>query len=152
MKKFIVFIVLLSLLPSCEKQEDKILILDHVSKTQYYQDEIFNDTNQVIYGKWQFLEFSGGIGGDTYGPTYDYLEVVKFGIYGIIKHNSIKEIGKLIITKQDATETRITFFPDPQYRTDTEIIQREIRFQGHDTLRLWDGMADGYFYLYKRVK
>jgi len=152
MKRQLFLLLLSCFLPACQKDESRILVLDHVTKTRYYQAEIFNDTDKLIYGKWKFLEYSGGFGGETYPPTYDYLEVVEYGIYGIIKRNSIREIGKLIKIREDNQGTTITFFPDARYMTDTQMIRRVIGFQGHDTLRLWDGYADGYFYLYKRIK
>jgi hypothetical protein len=152
MKKLFPFIILSFILTSCEKKEDKILIADHVTKTQYYDSEIFSKTNQLIYGKWKFLSTSGGFAGGTFEPYYDYLEVVTYGIYGIITDNKIKAIGKLIVDKQDDTRTVISFFPDAKYRTDTQLIQRQIGFMGNDTLVLWDMMFDGYSSYYKRVK
>jgi hypothetical protein len=152
MKKIIILITLSFILTSCEKNEDKILIANHVTKTQYYDSEIFSETNQLIYGKWKFLSTSGGFAGGTFEPYYDYLEVVTYGIYGIITNNKIKAIGKLIVDKQDNTRTVISFFPDAKYRTDTELIQKQLRFIGNDTILLSDMMYDGYSSIYKRVK
>jgi hypothetical protein len=152
MKKIIILITLSFILTSCEKNEDKILIANHVTKTQYYDSEIFSETNQLIYGKWKFLSTSGGFAGGTLEPYYDYLEVVTYGIYGIITNNKIKAIGKLIVDKQDNTRTVISFFPDAKYRTDTELIQKQLRFIGNDTILLSDMMYDGYSSIYKRVK
>ena len=152
MKTILASLLLFCILQSCRKGDDKILILDYVSTTRYYQDEIFNEANLMIYGKWKFLKISGGIGGETYPPDYDYLEIVRYGIFGIIVNNSIKEIGRITVTRQDSIHAKIVLTPDPQFMTDTEAIQREVRFMGKDALYLWDGAADGYFYLYKRTR
>ena len=76
MKKLVLLILILFSAAACEKREDKILTSDLVSKTQYYDNEVFNDENQKIYGKWKFLYKYGGIGGSKYEPEFDYLEVI----------------------------------------------------------------------------
>jgi hypothetical protein len=152
MKKIILIILILSSAVACEKREDKILITDLVTQTRYYDNEIFNDANQKIYGKWKFLYITGGIAGSIYDANYDYLEVVRFGIYGKITDYKVKEYGQLIIKKQDDIETRIDFFPADDYRTDYFLEQKVIRFEGNDTLILWDGYADGFFNYFKRIK
>jgi hypothetical protein len=151
-KRLIIINCFIALLTACEKSNEKILILDQITKTQYYQDEIFNENNQKIYGKWQFLYSSGGIGGGKAEPGYDYLEVVQFGIYGIINKNSIDQIGKLLVTDQEDKHARITFLPDSKYMTDFQMVRRQTSFTGNDTLILWDMMYDGYFSYYKRIK
>jgi len=152
MKKLILLIFILCSTVACEKRGDKILISDLVSKTQYYDNEIFTDENQKIYGKWKFLYKFGGIRGSKYEPEYDYLEVIRFGIYGKITDNEVKEYGQLLVPKQDENEIRIDFFPDAKYRTDYFLFQRVVRFKGTDTLILWDGLIDGYEDYYKRIK
>ena len=153
MKKIILITFILLSVCACEKREDKILISDLVSKTEYYDNEIFNESNQIIYGKWKFIYAFGGIAGTKIDPTHDsYLEVVRFGIYGKIIENKVNEYGKLIISKQDDTETKIEFFPTDIYRTDYFLQSKSIRFKGSDTLILWDGIIDGYEDYYKRIK
>ena len=152
MKKIILITIILFSVYGCEKREDKILISDLVSKTEYYDNEIFNESNQKIYGKWKFIHAFGGIAGTKIDPTYDcYLEVVRFGIYGKIIENKVNEYGKLIISKQDETETKIEFFP-ADIHVDYFLQSKSIRFKGSDTLILWDGLIDGYEDYYKRIK
>jgi len=152
MKKIILITIILFSVYGCEKREDKILISDLVSKTEYYDNEIFNESNQKIYGKWKFIYAFGGIAGTKIDPTYDcYLEVVRFGIYGKIIENKVNEYGKLIISKQDETETKIEFFP-ADIHVDYFLQSKSIRFKGSDTLILWDGLIDGYEDYYKRIK
>jgi hypothetical protein len=153
MKKAILLYLVLFSITSCEKREEKILISDLVTKTQYYDNEIFNDYNQKIYGKWKFIYAFGGIAGTKIDPTYDcYLEVVRFGIYVKIIENKVYEYGQLIISKQDENETKIEFFPADIHRTDYFLEGKSIRFKGSDTLILWDGIIDGYEDYYKRIK
>jgi hypothetical protein len=151
-KRLIIAICFIALLTACEKSKEQFLIWDQISKTQYYQDEIFNENNQRIYGKWQFLYSSGGFAGGKIEPGYDYLEVVQYGIYGIINSNSIDQIGKLLLTEQDDKHATITFLPDSKYMTGYQIVRRETYFTSNDTLILWDMMYDGYFSYYKRIK
>ena len=152
MKKLLFIILLYNLIPSCKKDGVNLLISDQVTENQYYDNEIFNDSNQRIYGKWKFLFISGGIAPSMYDPTYDYLEVVKIGIYGIVTDNTINQIGKIIVQKQDNTGLRIVFSPDNKYQSNTQTTTREVIFIGNDSLSLWDGMMDGYSSYYKRVK
>jgi hypothetical protein len=152
MKKVLLIISLSFILASCEKKEDKILIADQIIKTKYYDSEIFSETNLLIYGKWEFLYITGGLAGERLKPYYEYLEVVKYGIYGRITDNKIIEIGKLIVDNHNNSGTVISFFPDARYRTDTQLLQRQMEFIGNDTLVLWDMMYDGYSSFYKRIR
>lgn len=151
-KRLVIAFCLITLLTACEKSKEQILIWDQVSKTQYYQNEIFNVNNQKIYGKWQFLYSSGGFSGGRINPDYDYLEVVQYGIYGIINGRSIDQIGKLLVSDQDDQHAWITFLPDAQYKTDFQMVRRQTSFAGNDTLILWDLMYDGYYSFYKRIR
>jgi len=153
MKKFIWIFGFLFLTFSCEKEIDRISIVDLVKQNQYYENEVFNSQNLKIYGKWQLLYTNGGFGGSTIYPEHDYsIEFERFGIYGKITDNQIKEIGKIVITKQDNIETIINFLPDDKYKTDSYLIQKVVVFKGTDTLVLCDNMFDGYNNIYKRIK
>jgi hypothetical protein len=150
MRRLLVMFILSLIFIACEK-DSNILISDLVIQNQYYDNEIFTDQNLRIYGKWEFLYSFGGIGGSTYDPTYDFLEIVKFGIYGIIDNNNVREIGMLHVHKQDDSETIIDFLPDDEYKNDYFLIQKIIEFNGNDTLLLWDNMCDGYTDYFKRI-
>ncbi len=143
-------IVFLVFVASCEK-ENQFLITDLVTKDKYYDNEIFTEENQKIYGKWEFLYYCGGIAGGTYDPTFDFLEVVRYGIYGIIANNDVKDIGRIIVNKQESEETIITFSSDT-IQPHLILGRQNVEFQGNDTLVLFDNFADGYFSFFKRVK
>ena len=150
MKKLL-FICLIIMTIACEK-DNTILISDLVSPDRYYDTEIFSEQNLKIYGKWEFLYKFGGIGGSYYDPAYDFLEIVRYGIYGMIYNDEIKQLGQLNIVKQDNNETIIDFLPDDKYKTDYFLIQKIVVFNGNDTLILIDNMCDGYGDYYKRIK
>ena len=144
----------LLLMLSCEKNVDVVSINDAVKQNQYYANEIFEPQNLKVYGKWQLLYTSGGFAGTIIKPASDvHLQFIPFGIYGKINDNQVKEIGKIIISKQDNSATVIDFFPDDKYKTDYFLIQKSISFMGNDTLILSDyRMGDGYENYYKRIK
>ena len=152
MKKLLVITLTLFSMLACEKSTDRILISDQVSKTQYYADEILNEQNQKIYGKWEYLYKIDRIGGEKIEPGYDYLEVVKFGIYGRITDKKVFDLGRLLIKKQDDNGTIIDFLPEDKYLTDYYLIQKVIRFQGNNTLILGDNYVDGYDEYFTRIK
>jgi len=149
-KKLIVIITAIFYLIACEKREDKILISDLVSKTQYYDYEIFNEENLKIYGKWKFI-YGGFVGKSETG--YEYLEVIPFGIYGLITNNEVKEYGQILVVKQEEDVTIVDFLPDFKYITNSFLDQKVVAFQGTDTLILTDNyLGWGCRYYYKRTK
>ncbi|MCJ7447152.1 MAG: hypothetical protein MUO72_05650 [Bacteroidales bacterium] len=152
MKKVFTIFFFLNLIPSCKKEEVKFLISDQVTTNQYYSTEIFSETNQKIYGKWRFLCISGGLYPSFHDPTYDYLEIVRIGIYGIIKDNSIEVIGKIIVEKQDDKGLRVVFSPDDKYQNHSQPTTRDVILRWQDSLALSDGFMDGYSSYYVRVK
>ena len=150
MKKFVLITIASISLIACEKREDKILISDLVSKTQYYDYEIFNEENLKIYGKWKFI--SGGFVGKS-DPGYEYLEVIPFGIYGLITNNEVKEYGQIVVVKQEEDVTIVDFLPDFKYITNSFLDQKVVTFRGRDTLILTDNyLGWGSVYCYKRTK
>jgi hypothetical protein len=151
MGKIITITGIILIIMSCDKDE-VTLISDLVKQDRYYQSEIFSDQNIKIYGKWEFLYAYGGIGGTTHEPSFDYLEIVKYGIYGIINNNKIKEIGRIEIISQDDNQTIISFLKDEEYSTDLYFQNKVVLFTGNDTLSLGDNMDDGYISLFKRIK
>jgi hypothetical protein len=149
MKKFILILGYFLLTISCSKNSNEILISDVVNRDRYYNDEIFNNQNLAIYGRWQYLYAFGGFAGTTIEPTYDYLEFVSFGIYGRIKNDQIMDIGKVVIYTQDSIHLVIDFEPDDIYNTEL-LEQALIEFKGNDTLMLLDNCVDCYIHYFKR--
>jgi hypothetical protein len=142
MKKIVVLITLLSLF-SCTKDAVNITasLLDTIPIHKFYANEIFTDVNLKLYGQWQFLyifDDAGIIAGPgKINPTYNYLEIRKYGIYGKIKDNQVIESGEIGVTKQNATEFQITLKPDKAYPQANETWY-DIAYTGKDSLRLRD--------------
>jgi len=142
MKKIVVFITILSLF-SCTKDAVNITtsLLDTIPIHKFYANEIFTDANLKLYGQWQFLyifDDAGIIAGPgKINPTYNYLEIRKYGIYGKIKDNLVIESGEIVVTKQNATELQITLKPDKAYPLANDTWY-DIAYIGKDSLRLRD--------------
>jgi hypothetical protein len=155
MKIFICIISLL-LVFSCNKEsiKDPSLLMDSISVTKYYPSEIFSDINLRLYGQWQFsyIYDDAGIimGPGKIAPTYDYLELKKYGIYGKIKNNKIIESGKIVIVKQDNSQFEINLIPDKIDNITTESWYY-VNFYGNDSIKLYDASV-GCGYLYNAFK
>jgi len=150
MKNFICFMSLLSLF-SCTKDS----LIDSISFTRYYKNEIFTDSNLKLYGQWQFLYIyaDAGIvaGPGKINPTYDYLEIKKFGIYGKIKDNKVIESGQIVVIKQENSLFEINFKPDKKDSITDETLYAVI-YTGKDSIIMRDASVGcgAYFNAYKR--
>jgi hypothetical protein len=112
------YIMILFLFFSCKKESLKTpaLLIDTISNNKYYQTEIFNNSNLRLYGQWHFLYIYNDAGiiqgpGKT-NPTYDYLEIKKYGIYGLVKNNKLFQTGVIEIIEQDNSQFEIKLKPD----------------------------------------
>jgi hypothetical protein len=116
--KRISYCIIILLFFSCSKESDKIstTLLDSIPTDKYYKSEIFSEVNLKLYGQLKFLniyDYAGIAGGPgKEDPTYDVLEIKKYGIYGKIKNNRLIESGKIEIVKQDSIYFEINFRPD----------------------------------------
>ena len=117
MKTCCAFILCVFLI-SCSNESIKtpVLLVDTISSTNYYKTEIFNNNNLRLYGQWKFLYIydDAGIvmGPGRINPTYDYLEIKKYGIYGKVKDNKLIETGKIEIVAQDNSQFEIKLKPN----------------------------------------
>ncbi|MEA4841336.1 MAG: hypothetical protein VB110_10075 [Bacteroidales bacterium] len=153
MKK-IIGIISLFLVFSCDN--DSSLLIDPISDTRYYQNEIFTDSYLRFYGKWQFSYIYDDSGivmnPQKIDPTYDYLEIKKYGIYGKIKNNKIIESGKIQVLIQDNSQFEINLKPD---NTDKNIIENlyNVHFTGN-TMEMYDtSVGCGILYnVYKKIR
>jgi len=137
---------------SCEKELEIISISEIVDQDRYYEDEIFRDEDLKIYGTWESMYSYGGFAGTYYEPSFDYLEVVKYGIYGIINNNEVQQLGRIEIISQEGNVTTIDFIYDEEYSSKYHLSNLSILFKGNDTLLLAQrGMSDGYTAYFKRI-
>jgi hypothetical protein len=110
--------ILCVLLISCSNESIKtpVLLIDTISSTNYYKTEIFSNSNLRLYGRWKFLYIYDDagivIGPGRINPTYDYLEIKKYGIYGKVKDNKLIETGKIEIVTQDNSQFEIKLKPN----------------------------------------
>jgi hypothetical protein len=154
--KSIIWILLFGLL-SCERDDQIKYYLDSITTDKYYSDEIVPANYQMIYGKWKLFKVSGGFAGDGYAPDYDYLELKSFGIYGLVKNDSLFEYGKIELDTLDYNTRKslqIKFIPDFYKGLNPRMDQLEkyIDLKGADTLNLIAPCCDMYNYHYKKIK
>jgi len=83
-------ITLLFILCSCSKEENVTSYLDSFATNKYFEQEVFSSSYLEFYGLWKALGSWGGWSGYS-EPTFDYLEIKPFGIYGIVKNDILVE-------------------------------------------------------------
>lgn len=145
MKNFIyIFIFLPGLLMSA--CEDDCMIPDDLADKKYYNNEIFDEAYIDIYGSWELMDVTGGIHGSGHELNFDRLQIRKFGVYVFTQGGNVLEYGKIVIEQQNIDYLKITFSPDE----DSEVFffdsEKEIIFQGKDTLILQSPCCDRYNY------
>ena len=151
MRKIIYIISCLLLITSCKDETETLSIRDFVEINRYYNSEIFQEKDLKIYGKWEALYSYGGIGGTRIEPSFDFLEIAKYGIYGIINNDDIIEIGKIEVISEDNNVIRL--IKDEEYSSDLYFPDLQVLFNGNDTLMLAVyGMYDGFTAYYKRIE
>ena len=135
---------------SCEKDTD--FKLDAFQEDKYYDSEIFDESNLDIYGKWKLYGVSGGFSGGGHDLNFDYLEVVKFGIYGFIRDGRLIEFGRIEINEQTSQGLLITFTPDENSEVFMYDSEKYVNLSGNDTLSLDSPCCDRFNYHFKRIK
>lgn len=124
--------------------------LPGVTDTIYYQQEIFNEVNQWIYGKWILEYISGGITGDGYEPNFDYLEFIPYGIYQFVNADTLLEFGKVVVEEQSDSILKILMSPDPGSTMFFYDSEKFVQFTSDDQLDLNAPCCDRYNYHFKR--
>ena len=151
-------ILVFGLLVSCEKENSVTrTYLDTISSTKYYTVEMIPGDYQKIYGKWHLYQVSGGFSGGGYEPNYDFLEIRNFGIYGLIRNDSLIEYGKI---EMDTFDTHATGYLQvklvAEYHKSLNPMmyppEKYVQLNGADTLNLNSPCCDMYNYHYRRVK
>jgi hypothetical protein len=155
--KSIIWIVIVGLL-SCKKEDNSFRFhLDSINKNKYYIKEIIPTNYLNIYGKWKLYKISGGFSGNGYEPDYDFLEIKRIGIYGLVKNDSLFEYGRIEL---DTFDYRIKEFLQIKLVSDyysglnprMSPPEMYIDLKGTDTLNLISSWIDMYDYHYIRVK
>jgi hypothetical protein len=131
---------------------------DSIPETRFYDKEILSNDNLKIYGKWTFLNIfsDAGIAGGPgkISPTYDYLVIKKFGIYGMIKDNKLIESGKAQIIKQVDNQLEIQLNSNRLDSNKFAQITWIVNYQSNDSLLLIDASVGcgSYYNIYQRIK
>lgn len=131
--------IFLLLMFSCSNDYLNTSLLDSIPSAKYYSNEIFKGDYLRLYGRWQFsyIYADAGIvaGPGKIGPTYDYLEIKRYGIYGKIKDNIVIESGKIVVTKQDNSQLQIKFEPEDK---ELPVYWYDVSFYPKDSLMMRD--------------
>ena len=139
------------LLTGCDKALDEINNdFDELAMETYYETEIFNPSFLDIYGNWKLYEVSGGIHGGGHDLNFDVLKIKKYGIYAFIKDGNILEFGSINIDDQTHESLSISFNPHPHSEIFMYDSEKDIIFQGIDTLFLNSPCCDRYNYHFSR--
>jgi hypothetical protein len=78
---------------------DPMSALDFIPENIYYENDIFQNENNGIYGVWESIyNVQNGINGPiTLSSDFDYLIVKPNAIFGIIKNEELIATGKLTL-------------------------------------------------------
>ena len=154
MKTFYHIIILL-IFTMCETSNvNEYSYLDNISYDEYYSSEIIPSEFQGMYGMWKLYSISGGFSGQGYKPDFDYLEIKKTGIFGIITNNILEDYGKIEIdTVQDDERLKINFISlsYSDHAFDMVLFPKYVEILQKDSLNLITPCCDGYNFHFVRV-
>ena len=106
-----------------------------------------------IFGKWQWIETSGGFAGKITTPTKaGYFERIEFsneGIYQKFKNDSLIERKPFSFSQKTSIQTGKTAWV---LSLNEGSIPMAVSFSGQDTLMLNEQVYDGFSYTYVRMK
>jgi len=153
MKLKIITLIFLAgiLMAGCDKACNEIINdFDGLAMERYYETEIFNPSFSWIYGSWDLYEVSGGIHGGGHELNFDVLKIKKYGIYAFIKDDLVLEYGRINVDEQTHESLSISFVPHP----DSEVFmwdnEKNVVFQGLDTMLLYSPCCDRFNYHFVR--
>ena len=115
----------------------------------YYQNEIINEDFIDLYGKWELKEATTGWG--NLEIEFDYLEIVPFGSFSIIRNDSIILKGRIEAVIQDSNQLKIDF--DTDIESSFELFkdsEKWIVFENKNKMRMVAPCCDRTDYLMKR--
>lgn len=101
-------------LTSCQKENDKeeiISYLDSIKSDRYYNDEAIFISYPNIYGIWKLSSIDGGYLGGPWPLDFDYLEIKRIGIYGLIRNDTLFKYGKITPFYDTAKNTDSDIYP-----------------------------------------
>jgi len=156
MKSF--YIVILSvLLMACEDNELNVdSFLSEIPADEYYQEEIIPPTYSDVYGIWKISSVFGGIAAIEHEPEFDYLELKKVGIYGIIKNSKLVDYGKIeidttVVNELDGLVLKFVSLSPSDKAFDITLFPKIVNLDKKDSLELISACCDGFNYYFVKA-
>ena len=151
---FFLIITILGVLSSCDKDKsiDYHSSFKELEKTGYYNSEIIPEDYLKIYGKWKLSSTSGGFSGLGCDLFFDYLEIKEYGIYGLVKDDTLLEYGKITIELSDENERLRINFEEDENSESIFIDKVKYVLLGNDLLTLNAPCCDRIDFHFQRVK
>ena len=149
-------IILIALMGLCACNDLVDLNIDNIAKDKYYTTDNISHNFQDFYGKWKLISIFGGFSGQGYKPNFDFLEIKPFGIYGIIKGDSLIESGKIAVDTMNLKSKylEVEFISDSIHGSKFlgTFSQRSVEMDSKNKLNLISGCCDAYDHHFERVK
>ena len=152
-------LIFLFSIAGCEETDNRPAksYLDSVNSEKYYTSEIIPYSFQKIYDTWKLVDISGGIHGGGYEPDFDFLEIKRIGIYGLIRNDSLFEYGKIELDTFDhATIDMLQVKLVPDFNSSLNDYFHDpwkyIDLKGDDTLNLFSPCCDMFDYHFNKNK
>jgi len=128
----------------------------NIAKTKYYNSEIIPAKYSAFYGQWKLTSVSGGFSGQGFAPNFDFLEIRSFGVYGIMRHDTIAEYGKIEVDTFDIKSNllQVKFIPDSSQASSllATFSNRYVELEKGNKLNLLSGCCDAFDHHFERVK
>ncbi len=135
-------------------REEKIrLFLDSVETGAFYSEEIIPENYMGIYGQWKLQSIGGGFAGTGFEPNHDFLEIKRFGIYGVLRNDSLIEYGKVQLDTFDTQAThllQVKLIPESSVESIYSPPEKYIDLKGPGEMELRSPCCDFYNYYYTR--
>lgn len=129
--------------------------LDSIETGRYYNDEVVPTGYEKLYGTWRLYAVSGGFSGAGHKPDFDYLEIKRVGIFGVVRRDSLVGFGKIEVATFDPSADEQMCQIRLVYDTQTEFMhpsEKYAQLSGTDSLNLISPCCDMYNYHFKRVR
>jgi hypothetical protein len=152
MKKSILFLLLLVL--ACTKDDKVTSFLDSFNKNKYFDEEVLIGDYQNFYGLWKVIDGYGGWSG-YFKPDFDFLEIKQYGIYGVVRNDTLIEYGKIFPNEIEDNFVGIPVKLDPEYYSQKYSTFRSTMYFEicrTDTLCIYNGLVEGISYSFNRIK
>jgi hypothetical protein len=140
----------------CEEKNFTALHLDQVGQSEFHDQEVLPSNYHHLYGRWKLVSISGGFSGSGFTPDFDFLEIKGFGIYGLVRNDTLFEYGRIEVDTFDinrAEVLQIRLVPQVYSGSNPHINPGEkyVEFRGSDILDLSSPCCDMYNYHFKKM-